>query len=384
MPLRRNAGQRMRNQGVLTGKPEPDVLRPIPEKPSPRAVGGPGQPRRFPGWLGRGKRALPRTARAVAAVAGGAHGAVLRAGGRALRRWWFVTRGAAGRAHHLSLQAISAQPAGNASASFHSLWFDRGADAEPADASLRRVTVPDSAWHAAVGVPVGILCGCFSLDRRVLPAADDLGPQHPGRRADSADLLALRHRRIAEDHVHLHRLRGVHHLRHGHGDRRGPRGRTSTRPTRWGRAAGRSIMKVLVPLAMPEHLQLVAAACSALAFGYIMLAELVKFGGESGGLGDIINTSQRRGPQTHILLVLMIIPVVALAIDQLLFWIQKELFPYRYGGAGMLHSVRARRHARLGRPEGAGLRPAVPGGCWRADLAEASANRRSAHPTKSS
>ena len=46
-----------------------------------------------------------------------------------------------------------------------------------------------------------------------------------------------------------------------------------------------------------------------------MLAEVIKFGGESGGLGDIINTSQRRGPREHVMLVLLIIPVVALVID---------------------------------------------------------------------
>jgi hypothetical protein len=76
-----------------------------------------------------------------------------------------------------------------------------------------------------------------------------------------------------------------------------------------------------------------------LAFGYIMLAELVKFGSESGGLGDIINISQRRGPKEHIFLVLLIIPLVAFAIDRLLFWIQRELFPYQYGGAGILNQL---------------------------------------------
>ncbi len=75
-----------------------------------------------------------------------------------------------------------------------------------------------------------------------------------------------------------------------------------------------------------------------LAFGYIMLAEQIKFGAEAGGLGDIINVSQSRGSiGMYILLVLMIIPLVALAIDRLLFWIQRQLFPYQYGGDGLLH-----------------------------------------------
>ncbi len=38
----------------------------------------------------------------------------------------------------------------------------------------------------------------------------------------------------------------------------------------------------------------------------------------------------------------MLIPLVALAIDRLLFWVQRQLFPYQYGGDGLLHrGVRA-------------------------------------------
>jgi hypothetical protein len=118
-------------------------------------------------------------------------------------------------------------------------------------------------------------------------------------------------------------------------------------------------MKVLVPLAMPSVFNSLRLLFS-LAFGYIMLAEVVKLGGETGGLGDIINTSQHRGPREHVLLVLLIIPVVALLIDYVLLWIQKELFPYRYGGAGLLHKlVRGVMH---GWEDLKGLlwRPAIP------------------------
>jgi hypothetical protein len=97
-------------------------------------------------------------------------------------------------------------------------------------------------------------------------------------------------------------------------------------------------MKVLVPLSLPDVFNSLRLLFG-LAFGYIMLAELVKFGGESGGLGDIILTSQRRGPREYILLVLILIPIVALAIDRVLYWVQRELFPYRYGGAGVLNKV---------------------------------------------
>ena len=42
------------------------------------------------------------------------------------------------------------------------------------------------------------------------------------------------------------------------------------------------------------------------------------------------------GLQSHIILVLLLIPLVAFGIDRILFWIQRELFPYQYGGSGML------------------------------------------------
>src|SRR4029079_14113480 len=103
--------------------------------------------------------------------------------------------------------------------------------------------------------------------------------------------------------------------------------------------------KVLIPLALPNVFNSLRLLFG-LAFGYIMLAETIKFGGESGGLGDIINTSQRRGPREHVILVLLIIPVVALGIDRLLFWVQRELFPHRFGGSGLLNqAVRLVLHA---------------------------------------
>jgi hypothetical protein len=102
-------------------------------------------------------------------------------------------------------------------------------------------------------------------------------------------------------------------------------------------------MKVLVPLAMPSIFNSLRLLFG-LAFGYIMLGELVTIG-DTGGLGHLINISMRRGPREHILLVLIIIPLVALAIDRALFWVQKELFPYRYGGSGILNRwLRAALH----------------------------------------
>jgi ABC-type nitrate/sulfonate/bicarbonate transport system permease component len=82
---------------------------------------------------------------------------------------------------------------------------------------------------------------------------------------------------------------------------------------------------VLVPLALPDiygslrHL-------FGLAFGYIMLAELIN---AQHGLGYLLMASQRRGMSEHIILILMIIGLLAYGIDRVLFWFQRGLFPYR-------------------------------------------------------
>jgi ABC-type nitrate/sulfonate/bicarbonate transport system permease component len=105
------------------------------------------------------------------------------------------------------------------------------------------------------------------------------------------------------------------------------------------------ILKVLLPLALPSICNSLRLMFG-LAFGYIMLAETIKFGNEAGGLGHLINTSIRRGLRENVFLVLLLIPLVALAIDQLLFWLQRQLFPHVYGGRGWLHrGMRALIHA---------------------------------------
>ncbi len=56
------------------------------------------------------------------------------------------------------------------------------------------------------------------------------------------------------------------------------------------------IAKVLVPLSMPTVFDSMRILFG-LAFGYIMLAETIKLGNEQGGLGNLILTSQRIGPR---------------------------------------------------------------------------------------
>lgn len=109
------------------------------------------------------------------------------------------------------------------------------------------------------------------------------------------------------------------------------------------------ILKVLTPLAAPAIFNSLRLLFG-IAFGYVMLAEVVKLGGDTGGLGDLINVSQRRGEREPILIVLVVIPLVAYAIDRLLWWLQCDLFPHRYGGRGLLPRFLRRLLHGAGRP----------------------------------
>jgi NitT/TauT family transport system permease protein len=85
------------------------------------------------------------------------------------------------------------------------------------------------------------------------------------------------------------------------------------------------LTKVLVALALPDIYNSLRHLFG-MAFGYIMLAELIN---ASYGLGYLLMTSQRRGLSEHIILILLIIGVLAFLIDRFLLFMQRGLFPYR-------------------------------------------------------
>ena len=85
------------------------------------------------------------------------------------------------------------------------------------------------------------------------------------------------------------------------------------------------ITKVLIPLAMPDIYNSLRNLFG-LAFGYIMLAELVN---AEHGLGYLLMASQRRGLSEHIFAILIVIGLLAYGIDRLLYWFQLGLFPHR-------------------------------------------------------
>jgi ABC-type nitrate/sulfonate/bicarbonate transport system permease component len=85
------------------------------------------------------------------------------------------------------------------------------------------------------------------------------------------------------------------------------------------------VTKVLIALALPDIFNSLRNLFG-LAFGYIMLAELVN---ARHGLGYLLMTSQRRGLTEHIFAILLVIGALAYGIDRLLLFFQRGLFPYR-------------------------------------------------------
>jgi ABC-type nitrate/sulfonate/bicarbonate transport system permease component len=107
-----------------------------------------------------------------------------------------------------------------------------------------------------------------------------------------------------------------------------------------------TIIKVLFPLALPSIFNS-GRLLFGLAFGYIMLVESIKYASDKyGGLGFLINVFQRRAEKGGIYVILLVIPAIALVLDLCLLWVQRKLFPYLYGGDGILHYlVRGVLHA---------------------------------------
>ncbi len=245
--------------------------------------------------------------------------------------WWLLTRGETPQQRWLS-PTLLPSPA-ETFADFPRLWFEEELTRNAA-VSLRRV-VFGFGLAALIGAPLGILCGCFrSLGALLAPLLI------VGRNIPVAALIPLTFFWFGigeQQKVMFIFIASVAFVIIDGANAVGEiNGRYIDTAYTLGASRRQIITKVIVPLAMPSIFNSLRLLFG-IAFGYIMLAELVRLGSEAGGLGFIINAAQRRGIRTYILLILMIIPLIALAVDRLLYWIQRQLFPYYYGGEGWLH-----------------------------------------------
>jgi NitT/TauT family transport system permease protein len=234
--------------------------------------------------------------------------------------WWLVTLGAAAE-NRLVSPIILPSPA-EVVASFPSLLKERNL-LQSIAATLRRVLF-GFGLAALVGVPLGIVAGSW----RVVEAAGAPLALF-GRNLPVAALIPLTILWFGIDEsqkvmfifiaclpfVYSDTVRAIAAVH----DRYVETAQTL------GASPGQIVRKVLIALALPDiydglrHL-------FGMAFGYIMLAELIN---AEHGLGYLLMTSQRRGLSEHIILVLLIIGLLAYGIDRLLFFFQRGLFPHR-------------------------------------------------------
>lgn len=93
----------------------------------------------------------------------------------------------------------------------------------------------------------------------------------------------------------------------------------------WFPIAGHQVLrKVIFPLALPDIVNSLRLIFG-LAFGYIMLAEVIN---PKSGIGSLIILSERRGFHEHTYLCLFIITLLAWGIDRAIMLMQRQLFPH--------------------------------------------------------
>jgi ABC-type nitrate/sulfonate/bicarbonate transport system permease component len=234
--------------------------------------------------------------------------------------WWLATSGL-GSEDRLISPVILPSPA-EVVRSFPSLLRERALLASIA-ATLKRVLI-GFGLAAAVGVPLGIIAGSWRL---VEAAGAPLALF--GRNLPVAALIPLTILWFGIDETQKVMFIFIACVPFVYSDAASAVASVPERYIETAQTLGANqlqiVTKVLVALALPDiygslrHL-------FGLAFGYIMLAELIN---AQHGLGYLLMASQRRGLSEHIILILIIIGLLAFGIDRLLFWFQRGIFPYR-------------------------------------------------------
>jgi NitT/TauT family transport system permease protein len=234
--------------------------------------------------------------------------------------WWLATSGL-GSEDRLISPIILPSPA-EVVRSFPSLWRDRALVASIA-ATLQRVLI-GFGLAAAVGVPLGIIAGSW----RVVEAAGAPLALF-GRNLPVAALIPLTILWFGIDETQKIMFIFIACIPFVYSDAVAAVANVPERYIETAQTLGASplqiVGKVLIALALPNIYDSLRHLFG-LAFGYIMLAELIN---AQHGLGYLLMTSQRRGLSEHIILILIIIGLLAYSIDRLLAWLQRGLFPYR-------------------------------------------------------
>jgi NitT/TauT family transport system permease protein len=206
--------------------------------------------------------------------------------------------------------------------SFHALWFDRALTRNLL-ASLSRV-VQGFGLAAIIGVPLGVVCGTWPKVNAFIAPLSVFG-----RNVPISALVPLTLVWFGIDELQKVMFIFVSCVMFVVFDATravtGVDERYVQTALTLGARPWQIVFKVLVPLALPDIFGSLRMLFG-LAFGYIILAEMVN---SESGVGALILASQRIGPKAHIYIVLVAITLVAYGIDRGLLVVQRWLFPYR-------------------------------------------------------
>jgi ABC-type nitrate/sulfonate/bicarbonate transport system permease component len=233
--------------------------------------------------------------------------------------WWFVTRGAAEA--RLVSPVVLPSPF-EVISSFASLLNER-ALVQSIAATLKRVLL-GFGLAIAIGVPLGIAAGAWRvLESTGAPLALF------GRNLPVAALIPLTILWFGIDETQKVMFIFIACVPFVYSDAVRAIASVPDRYVETAQTLGASprqiVTKVLVALALPDIYDSLRHLFG-MAFGYIMLAELIN---ANHGLGYLLMTSQRRGLSEHIILILMVIGLLAFTIDRMLYFFRRGLFPYR-------------------------------------------------------
>jgi len=242
--------------------------------------------------------------------------------------WWFLTRGE----HEERILGYLQLPSPKeAIAYFPNLWDRKAPQSHLINntaKSLSRVAIGFS-LALLIGVPLGVAAGCFSVVRAFLSPLILFGRNIPVA-ALTALVFALFGSGETEKFMFIFIACVAFIVADAADAIRDVAQRYVETALTLGATRLQIVLKVLVPLALPTIFNS-ARVLFGLAFGYIMLVEIVNDSGGAGGLGNLLNVGRKRGITEIMAIIILTIPLVAWLIDQCLSLLQCMLFRWKYG-----------------------------------------------------
>jgi ABC-type nitrate/sulfonate/bicarbonate transport system permease component len=242
--------------------------------------------------------------------------------------WWYVTRGE----HEERILGYSQLPSPKESLEyFPKLWDSKSPQSHLLNntiKSLSRVAIGFS-LALLVGVPMGVAAGCFSIVRAFLSPLILFGRNIPVA-ALTALVFALFKSGETEKFMFIFIACVAFIISDAADAIRDVAERYVETALTLGASRLQIVLKVLLPLALPTIFNS-ARVLFGLAFGYIMLVEIVNDADGVGGLGNLLNVNRRQSHPEVMVIILLTIPIVAWLIDQCLSLLQCLLFRWKYG-----------------------------------------------------